>query len=140
MLTLDQLKRRGRPLANRCYLCEEEEETLDHLLVHCLQARRVLILAIVGIGWVFPFSIRQVLVAWQGTRVGKKHKKVWRVAPLCLFWTVWCERNIVVFDNKAFSPYRLKCLFICNFWSWSNLYSGDRDRSLLDFLNWMGYR
>ena len=97
MLTLDQLKRRGRLLANRCYLCEEEKETLDHLLVHCPQARRVLILAIVGIGWVFPFSIRQVLVAWQGTRVGKKHKKVWRVAPLCLFWTVWCERNRVVF-------------------------------------------
>ena len=35
VLTLDQLKRRGRPLASRCYLCENEEETIDHLLVHC---------------------------------------------------------------------------------------------------------
>ena len=35
VLMLDQLKRRGRPLANRCYLCEKEEETLDHLFVHC---------------------------------------------------------------------------------------------------------
>ena len=34
VLTLDQLKKRGRPLANRCYLCEKEEETLNHLLVH----------------------------------------------------------------------------------------------------------
>ena len=139
---LDQLKKRGRPLANRCYLCEEEEETLDHLLVHCPQARILweLILAIVGIGWVFPFSIRQVLLAWQETQVGKKHKKVWRVAPLCLFWTVWLERNRVAFDNESFFVYRLKSSFICNFWSWSNVYGGDRDTSLLNFLTWMGYR
>ena len=65
VLTLDQLKKRGRSIANRCYLCEEEEETLNHLLVHCPKARMLwdLILAIVGIGWVFPFSVRQVLLA-----------------------------------------------------------------------------
>ena len=39
VMTLDQLKKRGRSLANRCYLCEEEEETLNHLLVHCSKAR-----------------------------------------------------------------------------------------------------
>ena len=129
VMTLDQLKKRGRPLANRCYLCEEEEETLNHLLVHCPKVRMLweLILAIVGFGWVFPFSIRQVLLAWQGTKVGKKRKKVWRAAPLCLFWAMWCERNRVVFDNKAFFAYILKNFFICNFWSWSNVSSGDRD-------------
>ena len=65
VMTLDQLKKRGRSLANRCYLCEEKEETLNHLLVHCLKARMLweLILAIVGFGWVFPFSLRQVLLA-----------------------------------------------------------------------------
>ena len=52
VITLDQLKKRGRPLANRCYLCEEEEETLNHFLVHCLKAKMLweLILAIVGFG------------------------------------------------------------------------------------------
>ena len=34
VITLDQLKRHGRALANRCCLCEEEEETIDHLLIH----------------------------------------------------------------------------------------------------------
>ena len=38
VLTLDQPKRRGRSLANRCFLCENEEETIEHLLVHCQQA------------------------------------------------------------------------------------------------------
>ena len=36
VLTLDQIKKRGRPLANRCFLRENKEETLNHLLVHCL--------------------------------------------------------------------------------------------------------
>ena len=32
VLTLDHLERWGRALANRCFLCEdEEEETVDHL-------------------------------------------------------------------------------------------------------------
>ena len=50
VLMLDQLKRRGRPLASRCYLCENEKETIDHLLVHCQQARLLweIILATVG--------------------------------------------------------------------------------------------
>ena len=33
-LTLDQLKRRGWGMLNRCYLCKGEEETVDHIF-HC---------------------------------------------------------------------------------------------------------
>ena len=36
---LDQLKKRGITLANRCFLCEEEEETIDHMLIHCPTTR-----------------------------------------------------------------------------------------------------
>ena len=39
MLTLDQLKRRGRALANRYFLFEDDEETGDHFLVHCSKDR-----------------------------------------------------------------------------------------------------
>ena len=35
VLTLDNLKKKGRALANRCFLCGKEDETVDHLLVHC---------------------------------------------------------------------------------------------------------
>ena len=50
VLTLDQLKRRGVTLANRCFLCEEEEESIEHLLIHCPRAKMLweLFLAIVG--------------------------------------------------------------------------------------------
>ena len=96
MLTLHQLKRRGRALANTfflcsyqssvvyvlisliCFLCVEEEETADHLLVHCLKTRLPwdLFLAIVGVNWVFPLSVRETLLSWGGgSFVGKKRKK-----------------------------------------------------------------
>ena len=72
VLTLDQLKRRGRPLANRCYLCENEEETI--LFVHYLLARLLweIILAIVGIEWVSPFSVRQTLFVLARSSGGKE--------------------------------------------------------------------
>ena len=51
VLALDQLKRRVRTLANGCFLCGEEEEMVDHILVHFPKARMlwVLILALVGV-------------------------------------------------------------------------------------------
>ena len=90
VLTLDQLKRRGRAFANICFLCEEDEETIDHLLIHCKRAKTLwnLLLSVVGTSWVFPRSVLHTLLAWQGAAVGKKRKKIWMTAPLCLFWTL----------------------------------------------------
>ena len=48
---LDHLKKKGRALANRCFLCGKEEETVDHLLIHCPQTKVIweLLLAIVAL-------------------------------------------------------------------------------------------
>ena len=35
VLTLDQIQRRGCPLANGCYLCLLEEKSIDHIRLHC---------------------------------------------------------------------------------------------------------
>ena len=77
MLTLDQLKRKGIPLVNRCSLCEENEETIDHLFIHCSRAKLLwdLLLAITDFHWVFPRTVRQLLLAWQSASIGKKKKE-----------------------------------------------------------------
>ena len=87
MLTLGQLKKWGRALANRCFLCGKDEETIDHLLLHCSVARLLwdLLLAIFGVSRVFPKSVRETLVSWQGSCVGKNRKKAWMAVPLTLF-------------------------------------------------------
>ena len=78
MLILDQLKKRERALANRCFLCGEEEETVDHLLIHRSKARLLWdpFLAIIGVNWVFPMMVKEILLSWHVTFVGKKHKNV----------------------------------------------------------------
>ena len=142
VLTLDQLKRRGIPLANRCFLCEEYEETIDHLLIHCARAKMLwdLLLAITEANWVFPRTVRQLLLAWQSAGVGKKRKRVWMAAPLCLFWTLWLERNRVVFENEAPSAHRMKSSFLFTLWGWAKVTKVDNSISLVGFLAWLGCR
>ena len=142
LLTLDQLKRQGFTFVNRCFMCEEEEETIYHLLIHCKNAKMLwdLFLSIVRISWIFPQSVIHIPLAWQRAVVGKKCKKNWIAAPLCLFWTLLCARNRLVFDNKVSSVQRIKTNFVSNLWNWANLYSVDKTHSVLDFLTWLGSR
>ena len=65
-------------------MCEEDEETIDHLLIHCKSAKMLwdLFLSIVGISWVFPHSVLHTLLAWQGVVVGKKVEKNVDSSPL----------------------------------------------------------
>ena len=41
VLTLDQIQKRGWVLANRCFLCQAHEESINHLLLHCEKTREV---------------------------------------------------------------------------------------------------
>ena len=66
--------------------------------------------------------------------MGKKGKKNWIAAPLCLFWTPWRARNRLVFENEDTSAQRMKANFVSNLWTWANLYSVDNTNSVLDFL------
>ena len=142
MLTLDQLKRCGMTFANRCFMCEEEEETIDHLLIHCKLAKMLwdLILSIVGISWVFPHSVLHTLLAWQGVAVGKKRKKIWLAASLCLFWNLWRARNRLVFEKEIPSAQRIKYNFVTNLWYWASQHSVDNTNSVIDFFTWLGSR
>ena len=123
------------------FLCEDDGETIDHLLIHCSRAKMLwdLFLAIIDSNWVFPLTVRQLLLAWQSASVGKKGKRVWLAAPLCLFWTLWKERNRVAFENEAPSTHEMKSAFLFTLWSWAKLYSVDNLNSLVGFLTWLGY-
>ena len=87
ILTLDQLKKGEWRIPNRCYLFKIEDGTSDHILIHCLKARLLwqLIFALFGIQWVLNCSVREVLLSWHGSFIGKKRKKAWKVSLLCLF-------------------------------------------------------
>ena len=37
--------------------------------------------------------VKDVLMSWHRSFVGKKRKKAWRATLLSLFWIIWNERN-----------------------------------------------
>ena len=59
------------------------------------------------------------------------------MAPLCLLWSVWKERNRLAFRNKEFSLQRLKYSFVCNLWSWVKVSLVLSPSSLVSFLDWI---
>ncbi|RVW17076.1 hypothetical protein CK203_076007 [Vitis vinifera] len=77
ILTMEQLQRRGYSLANRCFLCLSEEETVDHLLLHCVKMRALwsLLFSLFGVAWVLSGSVKETLLGWHGAFVGKTRKK-----------------------------------------------------------------
>ena len=137
VLTLDQVQKRGWALANRCYLCQTHEETIDHLLLHCEETRDV---------WKLFFtlfhSVRETLLGWKGSFVGKKHRAVWNASPLCLFWSVWKARNIIAFEGGVLSMQRrmqkLKVFFVYLLWLESKLFIKCGPSMLINCTDWVG--
>ena len=82
----------------------------------------------------FPETAKEVLFSWKGPFVGKKRKKIWNSIPLCIFWTVWKERNRLAFRGGSLAIQKLKNYFVCNLWSWARVYMGEKSSSLLGFL------
>ena len=64
ILTLDQLQRRGYSLANRCFLCLFEVETVDHLLLYCAKTRVLwnLLFSLFGVAWILSCSMKETLL------------------------------------------------------------------------------
>ena len=139
VLTLEQLQRRGFSLANRCFLCLSEEETVDHLLLHCVKTRVLwnLLFSLFGISWTLSGTVKTTLLGWNGGFVGKRRKKAWQMAPLCIFWSVWKERNRLAFRGGVVNVQRLKNSFVCNLWNWAKVYLGEEAFSLIGFLEWI---
>ena len=139
ILTLDRLQKRGWQLPNCCFLCGCEEENVNHILLHCIVVRALweIVFALVGVQWVFPESVKEALFSWRGSFVGKKRKNFWNSIPLCIFWTVWKERNRLAFKEGVLHIQKLKNSFVCTLWSWARVYIGEESSSLLGFLEWL---
>ena len=65
-------------MVNRCSLCKDNEESADHILIHCGKTRELwtLLLSSFSLLWVFPASVRNLLLKWEVKGLGKKRRAV----------------------------------------------------------------
>ena len=79
-------------------------EMVDHLLLHCGKSHRLwsLVFRSFGISWVLPRSVVDTLFGWWNWP-GKYSSSIWNLAPLCLMWCLWRERNWRTFEDMESS-------------------------------------
>ena len=91
------------------------------------------IFTIFGVSWVLPGSIKDALAGWKGPPSRKSLKKVWMATPLCLFWTIWRERNGAVFEDRMPSTQRMKNSPLFALWSWETTNSNVQAMNVIYF-------
>ena len=140
ILTLDKLQRRSVSLVNRCFLCQQFEEPIDHLLLHCRKMRVLweLLFSLFGTMWIMLGSMGEMLLGWKGAFFGKRMKKVWQRAPSCLFWIVCKARNRIVFKDDFLSIQNLKYLFLFLLWLEIKVSIENGPSTLVGFIDWVG--
>jgi hypothetical protein len=81
------IKKKSHPIlvAEWCYMCKHDGESIDHLFLHCEVATEIwsVILQLFGVAWVMPHRIVSV---WEvGEDMGNHLVlHIWRLAPLCV--------------------------------------------------------
>jgi len=102
--TADRLARKGLPHPEYCLLCDQEEETINHLLLHCVFARQVWFCVLQGLGLqvLAPQPDENSLDDWWENvinRVDGPVKKGLNSIIILVAWSLWNHRNRCVFDG-----------------------------------------
>ncbi|WMV30226.1 hypothetical protein MTR67_023611 [Solanum verrucosum] len=119
-LTQHNLMKRGMQICSRCWFCECEVETINHLFLHCREVAKLwqIFINLRGISWTMPRNIKEALACWNRDGNQSGHRERWKIVPACIWWSIWMERNQRCFKNKSCSMQNLKlnCMALFFFW------------------------
>jgi hypothetical protein len=136
ILTLDNLGR-SIVVVNRCWLCETEGESVDHLLLHCEAASALwnALFARFGLCWVMPRFVKELFTSW--CLCGRMRSAVvWKMVPHCIVWCIWRERNNRCFEDTTRSRKEFLHFFLFTLYSWTLGWLAPRCISFSDFLSY----
>jgi hypothetical protein len=86
-----------------CPLCDQEPETIQHLLVGCVVARQVWAWALNlwdRMAWL-PLANTGLLLWWTSRPCPKATQRDLWTAIILVFWCIWRHRNDVVFNGAT---------------------------------------
>ena len=104
--TADQLQKRGLPHLDRCPLCDQEEETVQHILTICVFARQFwfTVLQPMNLVTLVPNPRAVSLAVWwekAWNKIPKQHKEGFNSLVMLGAWILYKHRNACVFDGLA---------------------------------------
>jgi len=89
----------------------EQEETNDHLLLHCtfVDVLWGLILRWAGCLWVRPRTLEELWALWPGLIDTNKKpvKEMWLSLLAAVLWSIWLQRNATIFRQVTLSHQRV---------------------------------
>ncbi|XP_022004448.1 uncharacterized protein LOC110902012 [Helianthus annuus] len=87
----------------RCVLCEEGEETVDHVFSGCGFSTGVwdIVSKWCGIPNYFTFSLKDVMELHNVQGISTTHKEIVRGVIIASCWRLWKARNEFIFENKV---------------------------------------
>ena len=91
--------------ADSCALCDQESESIDHLLLGCSFARELWFNILLRLRWHFltPGNLDESLADWWSRsrkRLQKADRKCFDSLVILTSWMIWKERNARIFDSK----------------------------------------
>jgi len=86
----DMLRRRNFNLSSGCAMCLEEEP-VDDLFVHYHWAFSLwlLSLSLMGVSWVRPSNVKDILVAWRRRLKKSSVFRIWKLVHLSIWQSSW---------------------------------------------------
>ena len=103
--TSDRRARHGlQDQASKCYMCDQEEDTVDHILLQCVFSRQVWFRCTTRVGLtadLCPKNDSSLVQWWTDTRkrIDKQSRKGFDTLVMLICWTIWKQRNARVFDT-----------------------------------------
>ena len=87
-----------------------------------------------GVSWVHPWKVKDVLVAWRRRMKKCLAFRVWKIIPLAIWGTTWKERNRRIFEGIGLSFQDFKLYFLRILYCWSHALDGGVNLTFLDFV------
>ncbi len=113
-------------------------ESIDHLFLHYNIASELwyFIFTLIGIRWVMPCHLVDLLACWSGCLCSVRSYALWGLIPHFLMWVIWREQNARrSFEDIERSTQELKQSFLTILFEWANASGLFHFHSLYELIN-----